>query len=668
MKIIKIEMTDFRQYRGTHAIEFSSGDKNTTLILGNNGNGKTGIFRALMFALYGDMSLLQDENKENILLVNKDLLEENLNLPVSSRVELYFENEGKEYIISRIIKQNKTGKNKVETLIETPKLFNINENGEIVESFYKDETTIENFINNIISHDIRDFFFFDAEEMTLLDEQKSSKEISEDVKNGLIQLLQIKYLEDSKNEIDGKIKFFEREIKKRINDERLDRVNLRIEEINSENEKLDEDNRNIRLQLNNIKIEKEKVEEKLSENADIERLYIKRNEIVNAIKNKEEVLKALNKSSKNVVLDATNLIAKDILQKNKIELIGFISNRSDQVPIDVINKTIEECKCAVCSSKFDEDSDQMTHLLKIKDNYKHSGYTDVVRNILNYFDRIDNQEDEIRSSVRSQLEEIINIYNDIENLFIRKDACEEQIGNRVDISENLKVLKENLKKYDDDKVRLSSNEQINLEKIENHRAELNKLLIEKEKLENKYDDTKVLQEVRNKLQSYSIILENTRNSYIQSITDQLSKKIFETFITLISSKDVHNYSGVAINEEFEIELLDNYGNNVINHLSMGQGQIFSLSFILSLASLASKGKNNIDFPLFMDSPLGRLDRENRKNIISNVPKLTNQLILLLTDSEYTNKERELFEYGGNTKYIYNIVNENGQSVIERLDS
>ena len=101
---------------------------------------------------------------------------------------------------------------------------------------------------------------------------------------------------------------------------------------------------------------------------------------------------------------------------------------------------------------------------------------------------------------------------------------------------------------------------------------------------------------------------------------------------------------------------------------MGQGQIFSLSFILSLASLASKGKNNIDFPLFMDSPLGRLDRENRKNIISNVPKLTNQLILLLTDSEYTNKERELFESSGSTKYIYNIVNENGQSVIERLDS
>lgn len=668
MKIIKIEMTDFRQYRGTHTIEFSSGDKNTTLILGNNGNGKTGIFRALMFALYGDMSLLQDENKENILLVNKDLLEENLNLPVSSRVELYFENEGKEYIISRIVKQNKTGKNKVETLIETPKLFNINENGEIVESFYKDETTIENFINNIISHDIRDFFFFDAEEMTLLDEQKSTKEISEDVKNGLIQLLQIKYLEDSKNEIDGKIKFFEREIKKRINDERLDRVNLRIEEINNENEKLDEDNRNIRLQLNNIKIEKEQVEEKLSENSDIERLYSKRNEIINTIKNKEDVLKALNKSSKNVVLDATNLIAKDILQKNKIELIGFISNRSDQVPIDVINKTIEECKCAVCSSKFDEDSDQMTHLLKIKDNYKHSGYTDVVRNILNYLDRLDNQEDEIRLSVRSQLEDIINIYNDIENLFIKKEAFEEQIGNRADISENLKVLKENLKKYDDDKVKLSLNEQINLEKIENHRVELNKLLIEKEKLENKYDDTKVLQEVRNKLQSYSIILENTRNSYIQSITDQLSKKIFETFITLLSSKDVHNYSGVVINEEFEIELLDNYGNNVINHLSMGQGQIFSLSFILSLASLASKGKDNIDFPLFMDSPLGRLDRENRKNIILNVPKLTNQLILLLTDSEYTNKERELFESSGSTKYIYNIVNENGQSVIERLDS
>ncbi|WP_297687891.1 AAA family ATPase [uncultured Anaerococcus sp.] len=667
MKIIKIEMTDFRQYRGTHTIEFSVGNRNTTLILGNNGNGKTGIFRALMFALYGDISLSQDENKKNILLVNKDLIEENLNLPVASKVDLYFEDNGKDFIISRVIKQNKTGKNKVETLIESPKLFYINDNGEVVESIYKDETTIENFVNNIISHDIRDFFFFDAEEMTLLDEQKSTREISEDVKNGLIQLLQIKYLEDSKNEIDTKIKHFERDIKKRINDENLDKVNIRIDEINAEKQNLIDDNKNIKLQLNNISIEKEKVEEKLSENADIEKLYIKRNAIINTIKNKEETLKVSSKSSRNVILDAINLMAKDILQKNKLELNGFISNRSDQVPIDIINKSISECSCAVCMSKFENNSNQMDHLLKIKENYKHSGYTDVVRNILNYLDRLDNQEIEIKSSVHAQLEELINIYSEIENLFIKKDAFEDKIGDRADISENLKILKESLKKYDSDKLRLTSRQEINIEKIEKLRIELNKLFIDKEKLENKYEDTKILQEIRNKLQSYSLILENTRNSYIQSITDQLSKKIFNIFTTLLSSKDVDNYSEVTINKDFEIELLDNYGNNVINHLSMGQGQIFSLSFILSLANLASKGKDSIDFPLFMDSPLGRLDRENRKNIIQNVPKLTNQLILLLTDSEYTNKEKELFEMSENTEYIYNIINENGQSIIERLD-
>ena len=62
MKLHKIELTNFRQFKGIQTIEFSHGPKeNVSVIYGENGRGKTGIFRALMFCLYGDRSLSQDE-------------------------------------------------------------------------------------------------------------------------------------------------------------------------------------------------------------------------------------------------------------------------------------------------------------------------------------------------------------------------------------------------------------------------------------------------------------------------------------------------------------------------------------------------------------------------------------------------------------------------------
>ena len=47
MKLLSIELLNFRQFYGKQKIEFANGDKNITIIFGENGKGKTGIFRAL---------------------------------------------------------------------------------------------------------------------------------------------------------------------------------------------------------------------------------------------------------------------------------------------------------------------------------------------------------------------------------------------------------------------------------------------------------------------------------------------------------------------------------------------------------------------------------------------------------------------------------------------
>ena len=73
MILSKLTIKDFRQFKGTQEIIFADGtQKNVTVILGENGRGKTGIFRAIMFSLYGDQRISQDENVaiEELFLVN----------------------------------------------------------------------------------------------------------------------------------------------------------------------------------------------------------------------------------------------------------------------------------------------------------------------------------------------------------------------------------------------------------------------------------------------------------------------------------------------------------------------------------------------------------------------------------------------------------------------
>ena len=62
MKFKKLKLNNFRQYIGENSVEFcSDAQNNVTLIFGANGFGKTGIFRAIMFGLYGDRFLKQDK-------------------------------------------------------------------------------------------------------------------------------------------------------------------------------------------------------------------------------------------------------------------------------------------------------------------------------------------------------------------------------------------------------------------------------------------------------------------------------------------------------------------------------------------------------------------------------------------------------------------------------
>lgn len=109
MRPIKLTMSAFGSYAGVTHIDFTKFDKGSLyLISGNTGSGKTTIFDAIVFALYGEASgsIRNDSKRFRSKYADDD---------ADTYVELIFENKGVEYYVKRnpkyMRKAKRAGKN-----------------------------------------------------------------------------------------------------------------------------------------------------------------------------------------------------------------------------------------------------------------------------------------------------------------------------------------------------------------------------------------------------------------------------------------------------------------------------------------------------------------------------------------------------------------------------
>lgn len=659
MKIRKIELENFRQFYGHHTLEFGTDLENVTIVLGANGNGKTGIFRAAMFALYGDMLLEQDGNVKNIHLVNMDKLDENLHMPVSAQVTLEFENGQTIYSITRKITSLKNG-TIIDSQTSPAELYRMGEFGD----FIKETEDPDLFINSILEKSIREFFFFDAEKMELLNTTKSSKKMSQEIKNGLIKLLQIKSLDVGGELLNDLFNKKNREIINKAKNGKLIELQQKKEEMESSKEVLEAEIEEQRSERILIKEHISGIENKLSSNEHIRTLQ---NEIKNVESNFQKEQSIYNEQKNNIkgmLEESFNLLALDILEKNEVQYDELLAKQSDTIPIDLIRHSLDACTCQVCRTRFEDDSNQVSVLKKLLEDYSFSDTTPTLQAIKRTTNVLREKKNSEISKFGEYIKKIVHTEENIEEYERALDRIKEQIKEKASLLANLQVLEQQLSTHQANydtlekeinrkhaRVSISEND------IEKIGKEIDLLTAAQEGLQH---EVKIL----DKLKGMKEILSHITEDYTTEIIDVLSKEMTATFRTLLSSKDKNLFEKVVINTDYEISLLDKMGRNRVQDLSMGQGQIFTLAFITTLAKLASKGRQEIEFPLFMDTPFARLSRENRDNLIQCIPDLTNQWILLLTDTELTNVELEAFNRYGRVGRIYELVNKEGRTTVE----
>ena len=273
-----------------------------------------------------------------------------------------------------------------------------------------------------------------------------------------------------------------------------------------------------------------------------------------------------------------------------------------------------------------------------KENYKRSEITPLVTEINGTIHEYSNNKDEILSKIKNKLKEIRFVKDEIESLNKEIDKFKENIKEFSNSEVNLKEIENNLesKKETSEKLKVEI-EKLKFE-VELKDKELSKL--ERENSDLMEQDTALKYD--HKRLDYILKLKNSFEEifkeYSDDMREQLKKETSDIFRRLIDIKDKNLIESIKINEKYELELYNWNGIKITQDISQGQKQVMALSFITALAKVASGGEENVDFPLFMDTPFGRISGKNRDNLIENIPMLTSQWILLLTDTEFTVSE------------------------------
>jgi DNA sulfur modification protein DndD len=155
------------------------------------------------------------------------------------------------------------------------------------------------------------------------------------------------------------------------------------------------------------------------------------------------------------------------------------------------------------------------------------------------------------------------------------------------------------------------------------------------------------------------LLVRTIERYRERTRSEVERTASEMFVRLV--RDPQGYGGLRIARDFRVELLDT--RNSPRETSEGGKQLVALSLIGALKGAAVRGG-----PVVLDSPLARLDLDHRANVLQTwIPSLGSQAILLVQSGELTTDDAQRI-IGNKLGHEYRITRPNNdpeEAIIER---
>ncbi len=150
-------------------------------------------------------------------------------------------------------------------------------------------------------------------------------------------------------------------------------------------------------------------------------------------------------------------------------------------------------------------------------------------------------------------------------------------------------------------------------------------------------------------------LTEVRSRLEKQFCSQLEKRVQDIFSQISFTPYIPKLS-----DKYELTLVENTsGKESLVAASTGENQILSLSFIGGIIEGVREwsqkntlmGPDSSTFPIVMDSPFGSLDEIYRKQIANKLPKLANQLVVLVTKTQWRGEVAQEMESCTAREYV-----------------
>jgi DNA sulfur modification protein DndD len=665
MYIKEVELNNFRIYKGVNRISLSpQEDKNIVIVSGQNGFGKTTFLMSLVWCLYGKnmeqvdtMYKKEIENKGNYTkyitdsMNRKSAEEGEMEFSVSiSFSGVNVQNVLCDVVVKRSYNIMTATSDKVEVLIS-------GQPQELIENLSQDnqkgeEIFIREFILPIA---IAKFFFFDAEKITSLAEI-TQKEQRRELSRAYSEVLGIQKYEMLKDNLEDKLdeyrkKSAKKEDKQKLNQLEADiknveleienceaQINDLIEEIRLKKHESDdislklvkagdtmslEELLSLRDEKNNLEEQKFTLQEQLKETFDFIPFALAGETLANVAEQIEnERVLSEQKYKQDDVKEKITKIRQDI--ESEKQTLSFVP---DVKTADFYIQQFER----LVRKYFYSDVQEFDENMKVLHDFSANQYNEVNQLISS-----------IKNNFKFKFESLNNEYSHIKNQIDsinRKIRDAEKSAQDVHIAD-LRNKKEKLDKQTSEKDReIGSLNQ----KIDDLREALKKYRQDQTAIRKQIDDSAQYSEKEQKTKQLIKTLEEFILKFKQQKKESLQTKMLDSLQKLLHKKNFIQQVDVDIltSEDIDIVLYDEANREIDKSgLSMGERQLYASALLSSLVS-----ESEIDFPVFIDSPMQKFDNQHSENIIRHFyPNVAKQVVIFpLLHKELTENEFQLLQ-------------------------
>ena len=654
MKLESITLKNFRSYYGKQCLRFSTDEsRHITVIHGANGAGKTSLFVAFNWCLYGD-KFVEAKFGDIGELGNRRALAEDENAETS--VEIVFTYRHAQCCVKR---KTSAGNN---TELSLQLL-----NGLQERSFYDDGDSkgkdASDRVRLIIPEDVSVHFFFDGEQIYNFTKSENKKGIRAAVRD----VLGIEDISRGVTHLKAIAADYRTELKQHA-PETLAELLREREVVQNQRDNLSEDTERKRKEIDKAKELITGIDTRLKEIESSGRLAEERNIIEQALRKQEEdendkVMEIRSLANHGFIPLAKSVIlnALKILKENEITI---------RIPKSVLDDLLHQMNC-LCGRPIHEESTEYKNIRKLMDKAVSSGLEyDAKETEGNLKNLLKDRVDGIPRQLKMTLGDLQRLKSEIKNNKHRLEEIKGNLGNFDD--GEVAQLESARKGYESDIRDLEGH--INrakgrIEEIDKKIGDFDKK-IEKEETKNAKGEQ--LQLCNTLANNALKAMEDIYGLYAADMREQIQQEANPIFRKLIWSAD--HFETIHLTENYRLLVLNNSGQDILPEMSAGQHQVLSLAFIGALAKIAVKNiipnMENEPFPIVMDTPFGRLSSEHRERIAEVFPTIADQLVLFVTDEELRGKARQNLESRIGAEYKLQFMQEDkstSTTTIERID-